>query len=72
MKNAAEHSSKYNFNMQRFCIVFYFYTFLWTQVCEATWRSEVSVGGGGEVRLTLPVGAECGGEMRLTLPGILL
>ncbi len=30
-------------------------------MCEATWRGEVSVGGGGEVRLTLPVGAECGG-----------
>ncbi len=41
-------------------------------MCEATWRGEVSVGGGGEVRLTLPVGAECGGEVWLTLPGILL
>ncbi len=30
-------------------------------MCEATWHGEVSVGGGGEVRLTLPVGAECGG-----------
>ncbi len=36
------------------------------------WRGEVSVGGGGEVRLTLPVGAECMGEVRLMLPGILL
>ncbi len=42
------------------------------QVCEATWLGEVSVGGGGEVQLTLPVGAECGGEVWLTLPGILL
>jgi hypothetical protein len=45
--------------MHRFFIVFYFIHVL--QVCEATWRGEVSVGGGGEVRLTLPVGAECGG-----------
>ena len=30
------------------------------QVCEAKWRGEVSVGGGGEARLMLPVGEECG------------
>jgi hypothetical protein len=55
-----------------FSIVFSFIHVLCTQVCEAMWRGEVSVGGGGEVRLTLPVGAECGGEVQLTLPGILL
>ena len=35
-------------------------TMIIVKVCEATWRGEASLPGGGDVRLNLPVGEECG------------